>query len=93
MISKTLYGVVLFGFSVIPMTGSAHWEGIEAADPTTPPAVLRLDSAAVHYTELNVQPRSWRALFADRDASTTAEPERDADVRGESQRPPAQAQR
>ncbi len=62
---------LLCGGSAIPATGWTHWEGIEAADPATPAAVLRLDSAAARYTTLDAGPLPWRALFdGDRDSST-----------------------
>ena len=54
---------LLCGGSAIPATGWTHWEGIEAADPATPAAVLRLDSAAARYTTLDAGPLPWRALF------------------------------
>ena len=42
---------------------SAHWEGFEAADPATPAAVLRFDSAVTRYAALDAGPLPWRTLF------------------------------
>ena len=59
----------------------AHWEGVEAADPSTPSAVLRLDSAAAGYTQPDVTRVSWRALFEERqstDAHSDHEPTHEA---------------
>jgi hypothetical protein len=47
----------------------AHSEGVEAADPATPPAVLELASAARGYAALRAEPVIWRERF---DASATA---------------------
>ncbi len=55
---------LLLGGSAIPAIGRCHWEGIEAADPSTPAAVLRFESAAAHYSEANITMVPWRALFA-----------------------------
>lgn len=50
--------------SATPLVGRAHSEGVEAADPNTPPAVLSFNGAADRYTELDATRRDWRALFA-----------------------------
>ncbi len=57
------------GGSVMPATGRAHWEGVEAADPATPAAVLVLESATARYTSPNAARLPWRLLF---DGSTRA---------------------
>ena len=49
--------------SAMPTVVSAHWEGFEAADPATPAAVLRLDSAVTRYSALDAGPLPWRARF------------------------------
>lgn len=49
--------------SGIAKIGSAHWEGFEAADPATPAAILRFDSAVTRYSALDAGPLPWRALF------------------------------
>ncbi len=49
--------------SGVAKIGSAHWEGFEAADPATPAAILRFDSAVTHYSALDAGPLPWRALF------------------------------
>ena len=45
------------------MKGWAHWEGFEAADPSTPAALLRFESAASGYVEAEATPASWLARF------------------------------
>ena len=49
--------------SAMPALGRAHWEGYEAADPTTPAAVLRFDSAVSGYSTLEGEPLPWRTRF------------------------------
>ena len=49
--------------SAMPAVVSAHWEGFEAADPATPAAVLRFDSAVTRYSALDAGPLLWRTLF------------------------------
>ena len=49
--------------SGIAKIGSAHWEGFEAADPATPAAILRFDSAVTRYSSLDAGPLTWRELF------------------------------
>lgn len=51
--------------SAAPVCARAHSEGVEAADPATPPAVLTFDGAAGRYTPLDSAPLEWRSLFAD----------------------------
>ena len=70
-ISRTLVALLVAG-GATPQLGWAHSEGVEAADPATPPAVLSFDGAAGHYVETNVGPRAWRALFAAAGASNAA---------------------
>lgn len=60
--------------SAMPLVGRAHSEGVEAADPNTPPAVLSFNGAADRYTELDAARRNWRALFAgDGDSNATGQ--------------------
>ena len=54
---------LLCGGTIAPVTGWAHWEGFEAADPSTPAALLRFESAAAGYVEPPVTPASWLAQF------------------------------
>ena len=61
--SRSLVALLIAG-SATPLLGRAHSEGVEAADPATPPAVLSFDGAARRYVEANAGPRAWRALFA-----------------------------
>jgi len=62
---KALLGVtLLFVGGVAPLIATAHSEGVEAADPNTPPAVLTFDAAARRYTPLRSAPADWRNRFA-----------------------------
>ena len=54
---------LLFGGAIVPVAGWTHWEGFEAADPSTPAALLRFESAAAGYIEADVAPGSWLARF------------------------------
>jgi hypothetical protein len=45
----------------MPMTGWTHSEGVEAADPATPTAVLTLASASRRYVALEAAPVKWSA--------------------------------
>lgn len=47
----------------VPVAGWTHWEGFAAADPSTPAALLRFDSAAADYVAAQVSPESWLARF------------------------------
>lgn len=47
----------------VPVTGWTHWEGFEAADPSTPAALLRFESAASGYVEAAAVPVSWFTPF------------------------------
>ena len=49
--------------SAIPQAGWAHSEGIEAADPSTPVALLGLQSATIRYVPPNTEFLQWRELF------------------------------
>jgi len=62
---KALLGVTfLLVGSVTPLPATAHSEGVEAADPNTPPAVLTFDAAARRYTPLRSAPADWPNRFA-----------------------------
>lgn len=54
---------LLCGGAIVPITGWAHWEGFEAADPSTPAALLRFESAVSGYVEAPVTPASWLERF------------------------------
>ena len=54
---------LLFGGTIAPLKGWTHWEGFEAADPSTPAALLRFESAAADYVEAAITPESWLARF------------------------------
>ena len=54
---------LLWGAALVPVAGWAHWEGFAAADPSTPAALLRFESAAAGYTDSPVVPESWPARF------------------------------
>jgi hypothetical protein len=62
---------LLFGGSAISQIGLAHSEGIEAADPSTPAALLRFEGAVNRYTKPTGEQLQWRALFDDRTGSPT----------------------
>lgn len=65
---RSVSGVALLCLgSAMPAVVSAHWEGFEAADPATPAAVLRLDSAVTRYSALDAGPLAWRARFEGED--------------------------
>lgn len=49
--------------SVIPQAGWTHSEGIEAADPSTPAAMLGLQSATIRYVGPNAEFLQWSELF------------------------------
>ncbi len=53
--------VVLAGGTSVPVAGWTHWEGFEAADPSTPAALLRFQSAASGYTQEDSDRESWLA--------------------------------
>ena len=55
--------VLLCGGTIVPVAGWTHWEGFEAADPSTPAALLRFESATDGYVEADVTPESWLARF------------------------------
>jgi hypothetical protein len=86
---KALLGVTfLIVGSVTPIAATAHSEGVEAADPNTPPAVLTFDAAARRYTPLRNAPADWPNRFA-----TGASPMSDhADHAGAAQHPPSHPQ-
>lgn len=54
---------LLWGGMSVPIVGWTHWEGFEAADPSTPAALLRFESAATGYVEADVTLGSWLARF------------------------------
>ena len=83
---------LLCGGTIVPVAGWTHWEGFEAADPSTPAALLRFESAATGYVEADVTPESWLARFeVDGQPAVPGQPpvaeaatgERDADGTGE----------
>ena len=54
---------LLCGGTIVPVNGWTHWEGFEAADPSTPAALLRFESAAADYDETAITTESWIARF------------------------------
>ncbi|MDE0001681.1 MAG: hypothetical protein OXQ29_03175 [Rhodospirillaceae bacterium] len=54
---------LLCGGAIVPVAGWTHWEGYEAADPSTPAALLMFESAAAGYVEVAVTPGFWLARF------------------------------
>ena len=66
-IKKTSLKIMLLcGSSSASLPCLAHWEGFEAADPSTPSAVLRYDSLMRHYDTLENLTVSW-PIVADHD--------------------------
>ncbi|MDG2316039.1 MAG: hypothetical protein P8M36_03895 [Gammaproteobacteria bacterium] len=51
--------MLLFGGILASFPSIAHWEGFEAADPSTPSAILRYDSLMGHYKSLEDITVSW----------------------------------
>lgn len=47
----------------MPSLATAHSEGVEAADPATPSALLGLGSAAGQYARSDTAPMAWREIF------------------------------
>lgn len=62
-LSSLFFVAFLFSGIAMPLTGRTHWEGFEAADPSTPTALLAFDSAIARYTSLDSEVRSWRGRF------------------------------
>lgn len=72
---SVVLATLLCGGTIVPVTGWAHWEGFEAADPSTPAALLRFESAAAGYVEAPVTPASWLERFqADGGAAVPKQP-------------------
>ena len=66
---------LLCGGAIVPVAGWTHWEGFEAADPSTPAALLRFESAAAEYIEADVTPGPWLARFdVDGQSEETGQP-------------------
>ena len=75
--------------SAVPMLATAHSEGVEAADPNTPAAVLTFDGAARRYSALRTARADWRTRFAN-DTSPMAGHAGHADHAGAAQHTPDQ---
>jgi len=70
--NKKIYlGLLLCLGAAGPALGWAHSEGIEAADPSTPAALLRFSGATAGYTHLESAPRSWRERFSGNNGTET----------------------
>jgi hypothetical protein len=65
---KIYLGLLLVFAAAVPMLGWAHSEGIEAADPSTPAALLRFKGATVGYTQIRATRLSWRDRFGGNDS-------------------------
>ncbi len=48
---------------MVPQFAAAHTEGVEAADPATPSALLGLRSAADDYDSTATAHKAWREVF------------------------------
>ncbi len=55
--------LLAFGSAMIPSLAAAHTEGVEAADPATPAALLGLRSAAGGYDAPSPGLAAWREIF------------------------------
>ena len=65
--------VLLVAGSAVSSVCFAHWEGFEAADPATPAAVLRLNSAITGYADPDRAPRTWGERFEEIRETTTVD--------------------
>ena len=61
--SGYLIALLAIGSAMIPSLTAAHTEGVEAADPATPSALLGLRSAADRYNAPDTEPTAWREIF------------------------------
>ena len=61
--SGCLIALLSIGSAMIPLSAAAHTEGVEAADPATPSALLSLRSAAGGYARIETEPTAWREIF------------------------------
>ena len=63
--NKLLTAALLVMGSAASFPCLAHWEGVEAADPATPAALLSFESAASRYVAPDSDPLPWRERFAE----------------------------
>ena len=61
--SGYVIALLVLGSAMIPYAASAHTEGVEAADPATPAALLSLRSAAGGYEARSSARAAWREIF------------------------------
>ncbi len=61
--SGYLIALLTLGSAMIPSLAAAHTEGVEAADPATPAALLGLRSAAGGYDASGAALTAWREIF------------------------------
>ncbi|HEY5623551.1 MAG TPA: hypothetical protein VIV14_07300 [Gammaproteobacteria bacterium] len=61
--NATIAALLVTG-SAVSSSCLAHWEGVEAADPATPAALLNLDTATDRYIASDSAPLPWRERFA-----------------------------
>lgn len=61
--SGCLIALLGLGSAMIPSVVAAHTEGVEAADPFTPAALLALRSAADRYAAPRSERTAWREIF------------------------------
>lgn len=71
-VNRRFVVALLLTGSATPLIGWAHSEGVEAADPATPPAVLSFSGAAGRYIDLDAKPREWRATSVSETSSGDA---------------------
>jgi hypothetical protein len=67
--SGCLIALLSIGSAMIPSLAAAHTEGVEAADPATPAALLGFRSAADRYDARSSGRKAWREIFTGERAS------------------------
>ena len=58
-----LVALLSIGSAMMPLSAVAHTEGVEAADPATPSALLGLRSAADRFDVGSSAAKAWREIF------------------------------
>ena len=64
-----LVALLSIGSAMMPLSAVAHTEGVEAADPATPSALLGLRSAADRFDVGSSAAKAWREIFTGERAS------------------------
>ena len=63
--NKLLAAALIVMGSTVSFACFAHWEGVEAADPSTPAALLSYSSATARYIASDSNLLPWRERLAD----------------------------